>query len=110
MPTINPALIPTIAPGTIFSRFTDDSDNTLNIRWLEAVDPCLFEALNRPTGDVVVRQLIIAKALDTIQLRLSHLAMFPFLVPPRLTVDAGEAELPVAWIHDMHVSLPAISV
>jgi len=64
MPEINPALVPTIDPGNIFSRFT--TDDTLNVRWLVPGDPVLFEAINRPMADIVLRQLIIAKALDII--------------------------------------------
>lgn len=105
MAEINPALVPTITPGNIFTRFT--TDDTLNIRWLTPNDPVLFEALNRPLVDIVLRQLIIAKALDNIELQLGHLTLFPFLVPPKLKVGSGDIELPQAWIWDMHVSMPA---
>jgi hypothetical protein len=105
MPSINPELVPTIAPGNIFERFT--TDTTLNIQWLTPSDPVLFEALNRPIADVTLRQLIIAKALDNIELRLGHITLFPFLVPPKLVVGSGEVDLPTAWLWDMHVSLPA---
>lgn len=106
MPGINPDLVPTITPGNIFSRLT--TDRSLNIRWLVATDPVLFEALNRPLADIAVRQLIIAKALDDINLRLSHQALFPFLIPAKANAGgSGSLELIGSWIWDMHVSIPA---
>lgn len=105
MPEINPALVPTISPGNLFSRFT--TDDTLNVRWLTATDPVLWEALNRPIADTVLRQLIMAKAIDAIELRLGHMTLFPFLITPLLDVGTTNIELPVAWIWDMHVSMPA---
>ena len=106
MPTIDPALVPTITPGNIFQRLTEDS--SLNVRWLVATDPVLFEALNRPMADITLRPLIIAKALDDINLRLSHQALFPFLVTPKVSAgSSGVLELPGSWIWDMHVSIPA---
>jgi hypothetical protein len=104
MPTINPALVPTIAPGNIFTAFTEDT--TLNIRWLTPEDPVLFEAYNRPIADVALRQLILAKAVDNLELRLGHLAIFPFLIPPKLNAGSGELDLPLSWIWDMHISIP----
>lgn len=106
MPEIDPTLIPTITPGNIFERLT--TDRSLNIRWLVATDPVLFEALNRPMADITVRQLIIAKALDDINLRLSHQALFPFLITAKVEAgSSGELELPGSWIWDMHTSVPA---
>jgi hypothetical protein len=58
-------------------------------------------------ADIVLRQLIIAKALDAIELQLGHMALFPFLIPAKVIVGTGEAELPTAWIWDMHTSVPA---
>jgi hypothetical protein len=105
MPTINPLLVPTISPGNIFRRFTEDS--TLNIRWLTKEDPTFFATLNRPHVDIALRQLIIAKALDNIALRLGHLSLFPFLIPPKMSTGTGSVDLPLSWVWDMHVSLPA---
>ena len=105
MPTINPALVPTIDPGNIFYRFT--TDDTLNVRWITPGDPCIYESVNRPMADIVLRQLIIAKALDNIELRLGHMTLFPFLVPPYVTVGIGNIEIPLSWIWDMHVSVPS---
>lgn len=104
MPTINPNLIPTIEPGQIFSRFT--SDTTLNVRWLEAVDPVYFDIYNRPIADTVVRQLILAKALDILSVRLAFMAHFPFLIVPTISGSTIH-ELPSNWIWDMHASIPA---
>lgn len=106
MPTIDANLVPTITPGNIFERLT--TDQSLTVRWLVPRDPVIFEAMNRPIADVALRQLIIAKALDDINLRLSHQALFPFLIPAK--VDAGSSgslELPGSWLWDVHVSIPA---
>ena len=106
MPTIDPSLIPTITPGNIFERLT--TDRSLNVRWLTATDPVLFSAMNRPMADITVRQLIIAKALDDINLRLSHQALFPFIITPKIEAgSSGELQLPGSWIWDMQVSIPA---
>jgi hypothetical protein len=89
----------------MFSRFT--TDDTLNIRWLTAEDPVLFEVYNRPSADIALRQLIIAKAIDNLELRLGHLTIFPFLIPPLLNYGSGEIDLPLSWIWDMHISIPS---
>ena len=104
MPTINPLLIPTVAPGNLFDQLT--TNTSINIRWLTALDPVFFEAINRPIADVAVRQLIIAKTLDAINLRLGHQALFPFLVPAKVDVGTTEIDLPGSWIWDLHASLP----
>lgn len=105
MPTINPAQVPTIAPGSLFSRLT--TDTSLSIRFLTALDPAYFEALNRPHADIALRQLIIAKTLDQLNIRLGHQALFPFIEQP-LVVGAGSGpvDVPLSLIWDMHVSLP----
>lgn len=102
---IDPALVPTISAGNIFDRFTEDS--TLNVRWITVLDPVLFEVQNRPMVDITIRQLIMAKAIDALQLRLSHQSLFPFLVPCKVDAGTTEIETPASWIWDMHVSLPA---
>jgi len=104
MPTIDPALIPTISPGSLFERLT--TDTTLNIRFLVADDPAFYEALNRPHVDLAVRQLIIAKTLDAVNLRLGHQALFPFLIPAMVASGTTLFDLPASWMWDMHVSLP----
>jgi hypothetical protein len=102
---INPDLIPTILPGQIFSRFANDS--TIGIRWLTSADPAFYEAINRPIVDLAVRQLILAKALDNLDLRLGHMALFPFLIPPKLVTNgSGDIDIPLAWIWDLHASMP----
>ena len=104
MPTINPLLIPRISAGNLFDQLT--TNTSINIRWVTALDPVFFEAINRPIADVAVRQLIIAKTLDAINLRLSHQALFPFLIPAKVDVGTTEIELPGSWIWDLHASLP----
>jgi hypothetical protein len=105
MPTINPTLIPTKAPGTIFDALTG-GDTTLNVRWLTAIDPAYFEALNRPMADIVVRQLVLAKALDNIELQLGHQTLFPFLVQPQIASGSVSVDVPLQWIWDFQASLP----
>jgi hypothetical protein len=105
MPTIDPALIPSVSAGNLFRTFTEDT--TLNIRWISPTEPVLYEVANRPSVDVVVRQLILAKAVDAMDLRLSHQSLFPFLIPCKVQVATHEIETPPSWIWDMHVSLPS---
>jgi len=104
MAVINPDLVPTIAPGTLFSRFS--TDTSLAIRWLVAQDPVYFDVLNRPTGDLAMRQLILAKTLDIINLRLGHQALFPFVIQPQVTSGTSVTDVPLGWIWDMHPSMP----
>lgn len=103
MPTISSDLIPSIAPGSIFDNFVNDSN--LNIRWLTARDPAFYEAINRPIADVAVRQLIISKTIDAIQLRLSHQNVYPFIIPAKVNTGTTEVFLPSSWIWDLHVSV-----
>lgn len=98
-------MVPTKSPGTLFSSLTG-GDDTLNVRWLVATDPAMYEVLNRPTADVVVRQLVIAKAVDNLQLRLGHQTMFPYVVQPIVTSGSSQADVPIGWIWDLHASLP----
>jgi len=104
MAVINPDLVPTIAPGTLFSRFT--TDTSITIRWLTAVDPVYFDTLNRPSGDLAMRQLILAKTLDIVNLRLGHQALFPFVIQPQITSGTVVTDVPLGWIWDMHPSMP----
>lgn len=105
MPTISPSQIPTKSAGTLFSAFTG-GDSTLNIRWLVASDPLYFQVLNRATADVVVRQLVLAKAVDNVQLQLGHQTLYPFLIQPRVSSGTTEVDVPTQWIWDIHASLP----
>ena len=104
MPTIYPNLVPSVQPGYLFSTFVNDQ--SLSIRWITKNDPVMFEVANRPTADMAVRQLIMAKAIDQINLRLSHQAFFPFVVQPDLISGTSSVELPLSWIWDMNVTLP----
>ena len=105
MPEIDSALVPSISAGQLFERFT--TDTTLNVRWVGPQEPVLFEVINRPMADITLRQLIIAKALDEVELSLSFLSLFPFLVPPYVNYGSGTSPLPQSWIWDMHTSIPA---
>jgi len=105
MPTITPSLVPTKAPGTIFSALTG-GDDTLNIRWLNALDPAYFETLNRPISDLTVRQLVIAKALDAVMLTLGHVNLYPFVIQPEVSAGTSEVDIPIRWIWDIHASMP----
>jgi hypothetical protein len=62
--------------------------------------------LNRPLADLTLRQLILAKAVDALQLSLGKENLFPFLVQPVVGSGTAEEEVPVKWIWDMHASLP----
>jgi len=97
-------MVPTKSPGTLFSAFT--TDDTLNIRWLIAADPAMFEVINRPIADVVLRQLVLAKAVDNLQLRLGHQTLFPYVVQPRISSGTTEVDVPIGLIWDFHASLP----
>lgn len=103
MPTISPSLIPTVNPGSLFNLLT--TNNSLAVRWLTQIDPHYFDVYNRPMADIVVRQLIIAKSLDQVGLRLSHQGLFPFLINPTVDVGTSKISLPISWIWDCHPSL-----
>ncbi len=103
MPTINPNLIPTVNPGSLFHLMT--TNESIAIRWLTANDPHYFDVYNRPLADLTVRQLIIAKTLDQVGLRLSHQGLFPFLINPTVNVGTSKISLPISWLWDCHVSL-----
>jgi hypothetical protein len=105
MTTINPSLIPTKSPGTIFNNLTG-LDSTLNLRWLTPTDPVFYAALNRPLADITVRQLVIAKAVDNLQLRLGNQNLYPFLVQPKVVSGTNVVDVPLQWIWDFHASLP----
>jgi len=98
-------MVPTKAPGTIFSALTG-GDPTLNIRWLTSVDPAFYEVLNRPIADVTIRQLVIAKAIDDLQMRLGHDALFPYILQPKVVSGTVEVNVPIGLIWDFHASLP----
>lgn len=104
MPVVNPDLVPTIAPGRLFDELT--TDNTLAVRWLLPVEPVYYEILNRPSADLTLRQLILAKAIDTLNGSLGHSALFPFIIQARISSGSGEVDLPPNWIWDLGISLP----
>jgi len=104
--TINPALVPTKAPGTLFEALSG-GDSTLNIRWLVALDPVYYETLNRAVSDVALRQLIIAKSVDNLSNRLGSRSVFPFINQPTVTGNTSIVDVPVDLFWDFHVSLPS---
>jgi hypothetical protein len=73
---------------------------------LTAVDPAFYEVLNRPIADLAVRQLVLAKAVDVLQLAIGKENLFPFLVSPIVASNAGYEEIPPKFIWDFHASLP----
>ena len=105
MPTINPNLIPTKTAGTLFSALTG-ADPSLTIRWLTATDPAYYEVLNRPHADLAVRQLVLAKTIDNLAIRLSSQTLFPFIIQARVSAGTFEVDVPLGWIWDMSASLP----
>lgn len=104
MVNIDPSLVPSISPGSLFSRFTEDP--SINIRWFVPVDPVTNTVLNRPIADVALRQLILAKTVDSLNLRLGHQALFPFLVQAQVNNGTQGVDIPSSWLWDMQVSLP----
>lgn len=105
MPTINSASVPTITSGNLFKNLTED--NTLNVRWLVATDPCFYATLNRPLADITLRQLIIAKSLDRMSIGLGSHNNFPFLVQAKLNGGTYEVDIPTGWIWDLQISTPS---
>lgn len=103
MPNIDSSLIPLVSPGTLFVTLTDNP--TINVRWLTPNDPHYFDVYNRPMADITLRQLIIAKSLDQLGLRISSRTTFPFLNPPTVNVTTNTISLPLAWLWDMHVTI-----
>jgi hypothetical protein len=105
MPTINPSLVPTVAPGNLFQALTVDT--TLNVRWITPTDPVYYEAMNRPMADITLRQLILAKTLDSLSISIGHEAIFPFLIQAYAIDATSSAQLPNGWIWDLHMSTPS---
>ena len=106
IPTINPIVVPTKAPGTLFTALTG-GDQTLNIRWLTATDPAFYEVLNRPLADITVRQLVIAKAVDNLQYRLGSQTLFPFIIQPKVSSGTLQTDVPIGWVWDLTISMPS---
>jgi hypothetical protein len=102
---INPSLIPTKSPGSLFSSLTG-GDPSLNIRWLQPTDPVFYEVLNRPIADMAVRQLVLAKAVDNLELQLRNQALFPFINQPKVASGTTQVDVPIGLIWDLHASMP----
>lgn len=103
MPSISPSLIPLVSAGSLFPALTEN--NTLAIRWLTPSDPHFFDVYNRPMADITVRQLILAKSVDQLGLRISARNNFPFLNSATVDVSTSIMTLPISWIWDMHVTV-----
>lgn len=104
MTAISPSIIPTVSAGSLFSQFT--TNDSFNVRWLSPTEPVFFEVFNRPTADAVVRQLVIAKAVDNLQVRLGHQNLFPFINQAEIDLGSSREDIPISLIWDLHVSLP----
>lgn len=104
MPAINPATVPFVSPGEMFNRLV--TDPTFAVRWLSPLEPAYYEVLNRQGADIVLRQLVIAKALDRINQNVGYLSQFPFIVQPQVQNGSTIANVPVRIFWDMHISMP----
>ncbi|MHA2401385.1 MAG: hypothetical protein ACXADH_00220 [Candidatus Kariarchaeaceae archaeon] len=78
----------------------------MNIRWLTALDPAFYEVLNRPLADLTVRQLVLARAVDDLQLAIGKENLYPFLIQPVIATGTVQENIPAKWIWDMSASLP----
>lgn len=105
MVNINPNLIPTKTAGTLFDALAG-GDSTLNIRWINAVEPVFYEITNRPMADIAVRQLVLAKSIDNIAIRLSSQTLYPYLIQPKVASGTNQVDVPPGLIWDIHASLP----
>jgi len=105
MPQINYNLIPAKTPGTLFVSLSG-GDQNLGVRYFVATEPVYYEVLNRPLKDLEVRQMVLAKAIDTLQLSIGSNFYFPFLIQPRIVAGTTDIDLPTEWIWDMHMSFP----
>ena len=103
MPNIDSSLIPLVSPGSLFVTLTDNP--TISVRWLVPQDPHYFDVYNRPMADITLRQLIIAKSVDQLGLRISSRTTFPFLNSPTVNVATNTVTLPLAWLWDMHTTI-----
>lgn len=104
MVVIAPGLVPSIPPGNLFVQLT--TNDNYSIRWITALDPVFYEVMNRPMSDLALRQLIVAKTLDAINVSLGHQALFPFLVQPYVVVGTSAVAVPTGWIWDVHMAVP----
>lgn len=106
MTTINYNIIPTKIPGTIFSSLSG-GDQTLSVRYLGPLEPVHYAILNRPLKDIEIRQMVIAKAIDTLSTSVGSRIYYPFLIQPIVVSNITNIDLPTEIIRDMHISCPA---
>jgi hypothetical protein len=102
---INYNIIPTKIPGTIFNSLSG-GDQNLSVRYYQALDPVHYSVLNRPIKDLEVRQMVIAKAIDTLNLSINSRVYHPFLIQPIIVSEATNFNLPTEIIWDMTISHP----
>lgn len=62
--------------------------------------------LNRPVADLTVRQLVLAKAIDNLELQLGHQNLFPYIIQPKVASGTTQVDVPIGLIWDLHASLP----
>lgn len=62
--------------------------------------------LNRPVADLTVRQLVLAKAIDNLELQLGHQNLFPYIIQPKVASGTTQIDVPIGLIWDLHASLP----
>lgn len=105
MPAINPANVPSIAPGSIFTSLT--TDNNYTVRWYTVEDPLHASVLNRPLADLEFQLYVVAKALDNLFLNVGHASTFPFLLSPQLNSGTQVTDIPLGFIWDLNISLPS---
>jgi hypothetical protein len=55
---------------------------------------------------LAVRQLVIAKSVDTLNLSLGNRANFPFVIQPQVASGTTAVDIPPQWIWDFHASMP----
>lgn len=101
MPSINPALIPSITGKNLFQALTEQEQ--INIRWMTNEDKVYFNHINRPMADLAVRQLIIAKSIVEFSLDVAAAGRFPFLLNPVIVDGASEVDVPDGLVNDFNI-------
>lgn len=65
-----------------------------------------YEVLNRPVADLTVRQLVLAKAVDNLEMQLRNQTLFPFIIQPKVASGTSQVDVPMGLIWDLHASMP----
>lgn len=53
-----------------------------------------------------MRQLVLAKAVDSLELSLGNQGNFPFIIQPLVASGTSSVDVPLQWLWDFHASLP----